>query len=171
MRFSIAFIAFLLCILVKDASGQQGREMHSVNDVYLRYPERFDSLFQSLNLEYAGLEAVSAAVARGALVKAGEELLKYYRNGTTGGNFRRKQPSTSSAINPEADSLLRDLFVFYDLPDRVPRLSNGSLDWTYQGPDNDIEWAWGLNRHGHLLTLLEAYFETGNPVYAERITI
>lgn len=169
MRFSIFSLAILLCAIATTGRGQRASEMKSVKDAYLRYPERIEGLFRSLDLSYPGLEKVRQAVASGNAVAAGEELLAYYRNAVTTGYLRREQPSESSATNSEADSIVNDLFVFYDLPARVPRTASGSLDWTYKGPDNDIEWAWGLNRHGHLISLMEAYFETGNPVYARQI--
>ena len=168
MRFPMLCLVVSL-LTVSDALCQQSNGMRSVNDVYSRYPERIGHLFQSLDLNYKGLEKVRQAFQEQDVVKAGEQLLHYYRDASTAKYLRREHPKRLTATSSEADSLLNDLFVFYDLPDRVPRLAGGGLDWTHKGPDNDIEWAWGLNRHGHLITLMEAYFETGNPVYAKRI--
>lgn len=143
--------------------------MSTVRDVYLRYPERVEELFQSIDVEHKGLVQVKTALAAGDYVKASEALLDYYRHGNTGTHLRQTQPAPSDARKPLADSILQDLFRFYDLSDRVPRKENGQLDWSHDGPDGDIEWAWGLNRHGHLSILLEAYLETGNADYARTI--
>ena len=161
---------FCVGIISGDLYAQHHwKQSQTVSEVYARFPGRIDTLLQSLDLQHPGLQMVKEAVDRGDAVAASEALLTYYRNSNTGSYYRKEQPSPSKEKNPEADSILQDIFTFYELPDRVPRLSDGRLDWTHTGPDNDIEWAWGLNRHGHLITLLEAWFETGNPVYAGAI--
>lgn len=149
--------------------SQANLKMQSVEEVYVRYPEMIDRLLQELDVSGEPLLMVQEAINKNRPIEACEELLRYYREAGTPAHLQRKQPARSSKRNAEADSIVNDVFTFYDLPGRVPRHENGLLDWTYQGPDNDIEWAWGLNRHAHLVTLLESYFETGNPVYAERI--
>ena len=150
-------------------SAQPGRKIKTIEEAYSRFPERIDHLLSALDLERDGLAVVKEAVKRQRPVEACEALLSFYRHAKNAEYLRRDQPAPSSAVNFAADSILNDIFTFYDLPDRVPRKEHGGLEWTYKGPDDDIEWAWGLNRHGHLVTLLESYFETGNPLYARTI--
>ena len=167
--FLLSCIAVLLLTLPGSVVSQPRGTMRSVTDVYARYPERLDALLQTLDLNSEGMQQVKEAVDDNNSIKACEELLQYYRD--TGGraHLRRLQPAPASKISTSADSILNDIFTFYDLPDQVPRHESGLLDWKYQGPDDDIEWAWGLNRHAHLVALLDAYFETGNSAYARRI--
>lgn len=159
----------MLVFSAKLSAQQRWEKIKTIGEVYSLYPERIDHLFQSLDLDREGLQTVKEAVNRGGVVEACNALLAYYRTSNNAKYLWRTQPRPSNKVDSQADSIMRDLFVFYELPDRVPRTSNGQLDWTHQGPDNDIEWAWGLNRHGHLDILLEAYLKTGNRSYAMTI--
>ena len=166
--YTLCFVVLGLCI-AEVALAQANRKIHTIEEAYAHYPRRIDQLLSALDLEHDGLRQVKDAVKRKRPVEACKALLAYYRHAETAEYLRRDQPASSSTVSFAADSILKDIFTFYDLPDRVPRKNHGGLDWTYKGPDDDIEWAWGLNRHGHLLILLESYFETGNPVYARTI--
>lgn len=169
MKPSSTLFVFLI-LSSTNLSGQQAwRNIERVEDVYNRYPDRVKNFLQALDLDGDGLLGVKKTLANQDTVGACNELLEYYRRSNTAMYLRRPQPARSQKVNSYADSLLQDLFVFYELADRVPRTATGQLDWTHQGPDEDIEWAWGLNRHGHLHILLDAYFETGNPAYASAI--
>lgn len=168
-RVRIPLVLASLLILSGDILAQQRSKLETVEEVYARYPGRIDTLLRSINLDLPALERVKRAVGKGDPVFACKELLNHYNKGDNARFHQKEHPSPSTDRSPEADSILRDIFTFYDMPDSVPRLSDGSLDWTHQGPDMDIEWAWGLNRHSHLQTLLAAYFQTGNRRYAEVI--
>ena len=166
----ILFVFVVAFLYVMGVFAQpKGQDIGSVEDVYRIYPQRIKQLLQALDLNRDGLQGVRKALAGSDTVAACEELLSYYRNAGTAKYLRREQPGLSDKVDSYADSLRQDIFTFYELPDRVPRTAAGMLDWTHMGPDNDIEWAWGLNRHGHLHILLDTYLETGNPVYAKAI--
>ena len=141
----------------------------SAGDLYSVYPERIKSLFREINLDYPGLRKVKSAVNRGDYVNASEELLVYYKKGKTASHLRKDIPSSSPDNDSNADSIVRNIYTFYNQPFKVPRDLNGHLDWSCKGPTDDIEWAWGLNRHYHIGTLLNAYFKTGNRKYSETI--
>ncbi|HET9486639.1 MAG TPA: heparinase II/III family protein, partial [Chryseosolibacter sp.] len=163
----LTFLIFLIVISGPPVHAQQGwKKMLTVEDVHQRFPERIDSLFHHLDLSIAGFERVRSALAEGNSSGACNELIRYYRHGKSAPFLRRAQPGATSINDSEADSIVRNIFTFYETPDVVPRHPNGQLNWSYQGPAHDIEWAWGLNRHYHILTLLESYFKTGNPLYA-----
>lgn len=165
----LLFSLFFVLAATSDADAQAGQKMSAVDDVYARYPERVDAFLSSLDLDRPGLESVMKSLNQNKPVEACKALLDYFRSAETARHLRRAQPAPTRRTNTEADSILQGIFTFYDLPAKVPNSTNGQLDWTYKGPDDDIEWAWGLNRHGHLITLLESYFDTGNPVYAMTI--
>lgn len=145
------------------------REIKTVEDLYEAYPERLKTTLEQFDLTRKGLERVRAAVELGDFPLACRELLSYYQDGGAKPFVDPVLPASSNQKDPEAEPLLRDTFTFYTQTDRVPRDANGGLNWDHQGPDNDIEWAWGLNRHPHIRTLLTAYLKTGNPDYAQRI--
>lgn len=158
-----------LLFLSGNAFGQDWKKILTVEHVYGLYPGRIDSLLQSLDLDREGLQKVKEAVAKGDPVSACKELLNYYRTREATHFLRREHPAPSSTTDPAADSIVRRIFTFYEVSDNVPQIQNGQLDWTYHGPANDIEWAWGLNRHFHIQSLLDSYFKTGNPLYAKTI--
>ena len=150
-------------------SQSKWMEISTVEDVCSAYPERMKILFQTLNLESKGLENVKKAYESNNIPLASSLLLDYFKESNTAKLFLKKQPLVSQKTNSEADSIIQDIFTFYLLPDSVPRLANGHLDWSCTGPDKDIEWAWALNRHYPVNTLLKAWYETGNPVYPKYI--
>jgi len=146
-------------------------------------PDRVKGLFEALDMDRAGLEAVKAAVGGGEMAGACRALLDYYRTCDSGKWLRSRkmgfyewaakanEPTGDSerklsgpAVQPgdgrdeEAESLIEGFA-------HVPRAPKGGFDWTYGGPDNDINWAWGFNRQEYLSTLLDAYRKTGNARY------
>jgi hypothetical protein len=142
---------------------------NSTVDVCRDQPERVKALFAALNLDAPGMESIKQDVALGDFPRACDELLTHYRNGDSPAWLRRAAPAPSDKRLPEADDILNDKFTEYTIQMQVPRLPDGRLDWSCNGPDNDKEWGWGLNRHQWASTLLDAYFSTGNPIYAERL--
>jgi hypothetical protein len=113
------------------------------------------------------LETVKTAVAAEDLPLACSALLEYYRTSDTAPWLRSDPPKPGTGRVPEADAILEDTFTLYTITAKVPRRANGGLDWTYNGPNDDREWGWGLNRQQWGRTLIRAYQSTGNPIYIE----
>jgi hypothetical protein len=166
-------LPFVLCIslipAVNISAQKSWKELKSVSDVCGAYPERMKTLLQSINLSLPGLEKARSAYDKGKIEGACNALLQYYNAGKTASYLRRELPKASPERDSQADSIIARIFTFYNTPDRVPVKADGHLDWTWKGPANDIEWAWGLNRHYHIRVLLSAYMKTGNPEYARAI--
>lgn len=139
----------------------------SCKDVCQEHPDRVKALFAALNLGYPGLESVKKDVEAGDLPRACDDLLAYYRNGASGAWLRRTPPQPGTGQVPGADAILNDTFTADTISMKVPRLPDGHLDWACNGPLNDREWGWDLNRHFWSLELLNAFFATGNPIYAK----
>ena len=140
--------------------------IHTVNDVFAAYPEQIKSIFQNLNLNYPGLEEVKKACGANDIPLACKNLLSYYKKSKL---VLKDLPRFSQKSISDADSILQDINSFQQVSGKVPRLADGHLKWAYTGPENDIEWAWALNRHYPVNTLLLSYFETGNPKYVNYI--
>lgn len=155
----------VLLFLFAVAGGHAMNEGTSVEWVCERFPERVERLFEALDLDRPGLESVKQAIADDDRAAACGALLYYYRNGTSASWLRGSLPQTGTDTVPKAEAVLDDTFTFYTLTARVPRSATGGLDWHYRGPNDDREWAWGLNRHHHLSILLGAYRSTGNLAY------
>ena len=143
-------------------------DISSVEDLIPRYQERLKALFSSIDLNYPGLDAVQAAWENNDLLNASLSLLEYYREKINQENPQTLPPVATGMV-PAAEAVLNDIITVQGRSGIVPRMHDGMLDWHYRGPQEDMEWAWGFNRHYHLNTLLEAYLETGNNDYVRAI--
>ncbi|HOZ46340.1 MAG TPA: alginate lyase family protein [Candidatus Hydrogenedentes bacterium] len=155
-------------LLVTHCLGVQASEaaeLRSVEAVCAQYPERVEHLFDALNLDYPGLEAVKAAFEAGDEPAACTALLAYYEGAATAGWLRIEAVAEGEGRVESADAILDGTFSAYRLTARVPRRADGGLDWTYNGPDGDLEWGWGINRQFWVTTLFDTYRLTGNRDY------
>jgi hypothetical protein len=169
----ISFIAVLPSVKAeqakKEATAKTWKNLKTVSDVCAAYPDRIKTMLGSLNLDLKGLEKVKSAYGSNNIEAACQALLDYYNKGNTAAYLRKELPSPAKKRDTEADSILQHIYVFQESCDKVPVKADGHLDWTWKGRLNDIEWAWALNRHYHIRTLLSAYNNTGNIDYAKAI--
>lgn len=165
MKKTILFLTLNLFALGNVHAQTNWQQITTSQDACEAWPEKMESIFKNLDLNYPGLEAARQAYEEGRLPEACERLLQYYKNREIEQIFKKKQPAVSNQTVPEAESALRDTYTFQLVTAQVPRSIDGHLVWSVKGPKNDIEWAWALNRHYPLNTLLEAYYKTGNPDY------
>lgn len=162
-------LSILLAFSSAFLSGQTDwRKIQTVEDVCKAYPEKMQYIFGNMNLETKGLEEVKQAYREGSLPKACTLLLVYYKNKTNekilkGVNeasdyffYKSKKNPAAKQLEQEtrqtkiinaADSILQDIYTFQNVTGKVPRLADGHLKWAHNGPEDDIEWAWALNRH------------------------
>jgi len=130
---------------------------------------RLQKLFSTLNLDYPGLESVKAHVEAGDWDAAGVALAEYYR--------ARHWPSVlltfDEPLNDPAFILvelaMRDIFTQALQFARQPRREDGRLDWRHRGPRNNPEWAWWINRMGHLPYAVMVWEATGDPRYVQLV--
>ena len=128
-------------------------------------------LFEALDLDYAGLEAVKAAWTQGKIQDAKGALAAYFR--------KREKPiwfaSRWSSRNPERDR--ERAKVYMDREFRVigvtHRFGKGNdIDWALNptGGESGLpfnpEWTWQFSRHSFWYRLGSAYHSTGDEAYA-----
>lgn len=142
------------------------QQIQSVEDVCKAYPEKMQYIFRNLNLDHPGLQKAKVAYEKNDLVNACQNLIDYYGKSD---RIKKDLPKVTSETTTAADSILQNIYTFQNVSGQVPRLPDGHLKWEHNGPENDIEWAWALNRHYPTGNLLDAYFKTGNPKYAQYI--
>lgn len=162
---------FLLILFVPVMLSAQTTWDHveSVDDACKAWPDRIESIFRQLNLEGEDLHQVKQAYESNNISEACDLLLKYYASKAPKRAINTVLPAESTKRNALADSIVQDIFTFQQVTGRVPRTTGGHLSWSFEGPQDDIEWAWALNRHYPVNTLLPLYYETGNPVYLKYI--
>jgi hypothetical protein len=159
-------LAFLLALAAASRAADW-RDLCTVGDVCLAYPERVEQLLRALDLERPELAAVREAVENNDSVAACERLLEYYRTAPPT-SWSREQGASWEDV-AAAERILNDEFTFLAATDTVPRDAEGHLDWRHRGPEDDIEWALCLNRHYHVWTLLHAYRATHDKRFVKRI--
>ncbi|RPD43007.1 alginate lyase family protein [Chitinophaga barathri] len=166
------FLSFILLSHFSFGVKQHHGEIPaiSIEEICAKYPERIQRLFSSLNLDYAGLSQVKAAVKKNDMAGACRELVKYYRAAKSGSWLRMKNVPASAARSPQGDSILADIFTFQSVSGKQARLPNNYLDWYHLGPTNDQEWAFFINRHFFYAPLLKAYKATGNEDYVAKFS-
>ena len=156
---------------ISNDTSKHWQQIKTVEDVCNAFPQRMDSLMKEMNLNSEGLQSVKTAYESGDLVLACTRLLDYYKNANTVKYLRKDCVASSNKRDAGADSILQHILTFYLQTDKVPTNPDGHLDWKYHGPEDDIEWAWALNRHYYFSELLDAYFNTGNSDYSKKIDL
>lgn len=166
MRKTLLLLISLLFLTVSGKVYAQGwRDIKTVEDVCIAYPEEMKIMLGELNLNYPGMEQVKEAVASKNIPAACTLLLEYYQKSIHAQHLRKKMPTLSEKTEAEADSVLNNIFVIQNVRGVVPWGEDGHRDWHYKGPNNDREWAWLSNRHSQLNHVFDVYLETGNPKY------
>ena len=167
LSFIRLLLSAVLLFLFVPAPAQTGWEnIRTAEQACQAWPEQMKTIFQNLDLNYNGLEKVKAAWERKDLPAACSELLAYYQTSKVALARKKELPQVTQKTNARADSILQNIFTFQRVTGQVPVTESGHLDWNCTGPEDDIEWAWALNRHYPLNDLLDVYLKTGNPVYA-----
>ena len=139
----------------------------SCDDICRLFPRRIKRLFSSLDLNRKDLSSVKNFVDHQEWPEACKALVSFYQHSHSIAWLRqypveRRKSMEAGPLNDLcAQSILNDTFTFQLTTGRVPRRANGWLDWCDLGPNGDREWAWFLNRHYHLVKLLEEYTATG----------
>ena len=131
--------------------------------------DRVNALFEALDLKRDGLGDVAEAWGAGDKVAACRALLDHYGKSKQAKRWGRDPVETGEDTTAAAEAILRDEYTFQNVTGTPTRKADGSLDWTYRGPNDDAEWAFFLNRHGHIRALLHAYRKTGNERYIDRV--
>ncbi|GAA5219743.1 alginate lyase family protein [Membranihabitans marinus] len=151
--------------LTTTQGQNQWEEIKSVKDVCLAYPDKMKEMLNQFDLSLPELAEVKKNVDNNDIVSACTALLAHYKTKYPQAQDFPTQPSSETTDSGE--DLIKDIFVFYTIKDEVPRDAKNRLQWDYEGPDNDIEWAWALNRHFPLLGVLTSFQKTGNIKYAD----
>lgn len=152
-------------------TAQSWSEIKTVKEVCNAYPELMKTMLGEFNLDYKGLEKVKLERDSGNLIGACNQLLEYYKNGSSAQYLRKIQPVKTAKTKALADTILKNVFVVQNVRGEVLIGDDGHRDWYYKGPNHDREWAWLSNRHSQISIVLSTFFETGNPKYATYIDL
>ncbi len=128
-----------------------------------------EEFYRALNLELPGLEQTRAAVQRGDYAAAEHCLAEYFRRRATPRWKIRWQVMPSPARRPKrfdttkADAVVKHLLTSVG----VPHQFGERIDWSINPTKLQYrEWTWQLSRHACWKALQEAYWATGDEIYA-----
>ncbi len=137
--------------------------------------------FNQINLDYQGLEKVRTAVLKSDFYSARNAYLKFLRNrnypqshhSTT---LAKTYPSTKrKSSKSQAEQVLQNTFLHENVSYRFPR----KIDWHFNPTDTKQnqkykksykrEWTVLFNRMKSTRLLANAFEDTGNPIYAQKV--
>ena len=125
------------------------------------------ALYELLDLERPGLEAVKKAVGKGNYAAADKELLKYFqkRQGVQLSGLDLEKVTVKKNERKMADEALEH--KFYAHKGYQPSYFYGDdIDWRYW-PVKDNELRWQLHRHYWFIPLAKMYYTTGDNRYID----
>ncbi|GFZ76035.1 hypothetical protein GCM10008018_21850 [Paenibacillus marchantiophytorum] len=143
----------------------------------------YDKLIELLELGHPGLQEVREAASNRDTERAIEALKRHFLLRSSPVLFIRDEdkPELIEYVNRNcqhdvtetlqiADEVVRQTFLFryrWDMErTHVPVTFEGPIQWDHV-PAYDEEWAYMLNRHRYWLSLGQAYWLTGDEIYAE----
>lgn len=132
-------------------------------------PDRIAALLEAIDTDDPALEEVRTAIEIGDDLAACRSLLDFCRQSPVAFFAGREPISVPFPTVDEADDIMDDTLTLYRVRGRIPRRADGGWQWEYYGPEGDIEWGLGLNRHYHLAALFNAWRKTGHRAYIRRI--
>jgi hypothetical protein len=143
-------------------------QLNTVEDLWNNHPNQLRSLFDGLDINYAGLNLVGEALTDGDTIKAAKGLLEYYQ-----GLERDWIVTTLDSIGDDealrqANSLLADSVIRQGTQYKIPVKADGNWPWNYTGPDKDDEFGYGLNGHKYLGSLYTVWKKTGDSKYIKK---
>lgn len=162
-RSRVLFLTLFLSNIAGATTHWQ--EIQTIRQACTCWPKEIGNIFNNMDLDNPRLSSVKTAYRNGDLPDACEKLLQYYANSKNARLLKTELPPVSEKTTPEAEAILEDTYTFQQVTGHTPRSADGHLTWTFRGQNNDIEWAWALNRHYPVRDLMSAYYETGNPKY------
>jgi len=171
MRRIVILGAFLFCFFQGLSQDLVWRELITISDFCHAYPERMDSFLVQIDWSTEGLEEARVAFESGDHILTCKLLLDYYGEKAQKASMLVKSGSYTSTKKEEVFAILKDTYTFYLQTAKVPRLADGHLDWSFEGPTKDIEWAWALNRHRFIRQMLDIYSDTNDPVIVSQIDL
>ena len=79
------------------------------------------------------------------------------------------EAAPSQGRHEPADDVLADAFTMQEVRATQRRRDDGHFDWRWHGPRSDIEWAFFINRHRYIVTLLKGFCRTGRGDYLAKL--
>ncbi len=148
-------------------TGESWRAATTIADTLRLWPDRVQMLLNTLEPEHPGLEEVHAAVEAENKLEACTALLTHFENNPAGERYRLTQANYSLDA---ADKCMEDILPASGVWGKTPRLQDGSLDWSYEGPPDYTNNQWHqINRHPWMRHLLFAGLAGEGNRYLEKL--
>lgn len=153
--------------------GKVDTQAFALSEAFLKkHHSRMEQLLERLDLDREGLSAVKDAMEDQHVGLACRLLLEYYqKRGMDAELLPKPIAGYGDATRERAQAALDDVFYAQDVAGKPPAREDGLYDWSYQGPDDTMEWAWFFNRHNCFRDMYLMWEETGDARYPEKISV
>ncbi|MDX1283404.1 MAG: alginate lyase family protein [Draconibacterium sp.] len=155
-----------MMILFSCNKDQADFQPDSFGEVIYENPKKYEELFTHLDLDIVGLEGVKEEYEKGNKELALEFLFDYYKNNNAGKTLRETEVVPININKPILD-YLKDTYTYFGVSVKIPRKSNGSLDWKYVPPESTQEFTHYLNRFIGLSHWIRAAVQTQNEIWID----
>ena len=152
----------------KDKEIKNWENVKTVEDLWKLDPGRMRYLFDAIDLDRQGLEAVRSFLAEGDTIRGAQALVDYFAGIKRTWITDNVDISAYENNADAADSLIADKITIGDISVKMPENSDGGWKWKYTGPENDAEFGYSLNSLGYLRALIAAKEKTGKTIYVEK---
>jgi hypothetical protein len=158
-----AAILFLLAALAAPA------KMPGVTEDFISsHEEHMERLFGALDPAHPRMAPILSLWRDGARADAADALLRHFDERTFPLQLL-DAPGIPAGLFAEADAALGNTFRLNERRETIATKPDGGLDWTDRGSRGDKENAWMLNRHMFLPVLAEAWRQSGDQRYREKL--
>lgn len=161
-----ARLSFAVCCWLFTA-GVPASARSEKSDVSQNGIENPAAFFQLFDLGRTDLAEVKVAVAAQNWDAALEQLLHHFAQSKRAEWVLRLARQDRLGSRATADAVLKDVFTLTGSTGKIRRDGEGHVLWLDRGPNDDVEWAYFLNRHYYFRDLHAAYSETKDERYAD----
>lgn len=157
-------VAACCWLLVAACPASAGDAQSSGSQTAIENPRAF---FQLFDLERTDLVEVKTAVTAQNWDAALDRLLSHFAQSKRADWVLRLARQDRPGSRETADAVLKDVFTLTGSTGKIRRDGEGHVLWLDRGPNDDVEWAYFLNRHYYFRDLQTFYGETKDSRYAD----
>jgi heparinase II/III-like protein len=140
-------------------------DLNTIEQVCAKYPKRIKRFFKTLDYTRKELAHIEKEILTKDYITASKYLLQYYKENYSSDWIDFDDFAYKPKFLDQLDDIEKDIVTFQSVSAKIPRLSTGYWDWSFQGPDNDREFGYFLNRMHYLKVLYEGYKQSSNEKY------
>lgn len=132
--------------------------------------ESIESLFEAIDWSRKELAGVESAWKSGDRRSAVIALAEYYRKRGIDKEMLPEITQIEGIAGQRAEDALKNIHWAQDVYGALPAGKLSLYDWEHKGPNNDVEWAWFLNRHTVFSDMYAKWLQEPNSDYPRKVS-